>query len=401
MKILIVNTVCKTGSTGKIAYGLHRRLKTAGHESLVCYGRGAVCPLEKDLIRIASSSEVCVHAALARWTGYAGCYSSQATTRLLRIMDEFRPDVVQLFNLHGYYLNEFRVLDYLKTKKIKTVYSMLDEYPYMGKCCYPFGCERFKTGCGSCPQVRSYPKSLFFDRSAEIFRLKKSAYDGFDNIVFTAPLWAVERAQNSALLQSKRFEIIDEFVDLGKTFYPRDARGLRAWLEIPAESRIALTVAPFSDPRKGGIHFLRLAQSLKTEALVFVHVGYDGPRRNLPGNFRPVGFVADQNALAAYYSLADIFVCTSLADTMPNVCLESLACGTPLCGFDSAGIPDVATPEFGIFTPSGDVPALTDAVKSIPRKTTERIAACRHYAEKRYSGELFLKKILQLYASLK
>ncbi|MDN5346109.1 MAG: putative colanic acid biosynthesis glycosyltransferase [Petrotoga sp.] len=40
MKVLQVNTVCGTGSTGRIAADIHKMLIEQGHESVVAYGRG-------------------------------------------------------------------------------------------------------------------------------------------------------------------------------------------------------------------------------------------------------------------------------------------------------------------------------------------------------------------------
>ena len=40
MKIMQINCVYKTGSTGKIVYDIHKSLQKQGIDSVVCYGRG-------------------------------------------------------------------------------------------------------------------------------------------------------------------------------------------------------------------------------------------------------------------------------------------------------------------------------------------------------------------------
>ena len=40
MKVLQINTVCGTGSTGRIPTDIHRILIDEGHESYIAYGRG-------------------------------------------------------------------------------------------------------------------------------------------------------------------------------------------------------------------------------------------------------------------------------------------------------------------------------------------------------------------------
>jgi glycosyltransferase involved in cell wall biosynthesis len=300
--------------------------------------------------------------------------------------------------LHGYYVNEFKLLRFLKQNHIKTIYSMIDEYPYMGKCTNSFGCNKFETKCYHCPQIRDYPKSLLFDRSAKIFEMKKEAYRGFRNIIFTGPQWVLDRAKKSSLIWNMNFANIDEFTDLENVFYPREISGLRNKLGISRDKKIVLNVGPFVYPRKGGIYFLNIAKLLEKENIIFIHVGYDGKTDKLPANFIPVDYVRDQDKLAEYYSIADLLVCTSLADTMPNVCIEALSCGTPICGFNVDGISFISTPEFGTFVPVFDILSLSLVIKSAPYKTRERSLACRTYSEMRYSKQLFFSKVLKLYS---
>ena len=45
--------------------------------------------------------------------------------------------------------------------------------------------------------------------------------------------------------------------------------------------------------------------------------------------------------LAEIYSLADVFVTTSLEDNLPNMVMEAMACGTPVVAFNTGGIPEM------------------------------------------------------------
>jgi glycosyltransferase involved in cell wall biosynthesis len=45
--------------------------------------------------------------------------------------------------------------------------------------------------------------------------------------------------------------------------------------------------------------------------------------------------------LAGIYNLCDVFVCPSLIENLPNVCIESLFCGVPVTAFNTGGIPDI------------------------------------------------------------
>ena len=272
----------------------------------------------------------------------------------------------------------------------------------MGKCPFSFGCEQFKSGCkGHCPEKKRYPKSWFFDRSEFLFNAKKKAYDGFKDIVFTGPGWVVMRAKSSALLKNHRVEELDEPVDFDKTFYPRETTELRKKLGIPKENKVIVTVAQMSDTRKGGIFVFKTAEKLldrKNVTFVFVGCNIEPPMKL--ANMITIPYVSSQDELASYYSLGDLFICTSLADTMPNVCIDAMGCGTPLAGFAEAGTPFVAPKDFGVFTRTYDIDALAQVIVNTPKKDETRIKACRDYAVGRYSPEVIIKKLEYIYKSI-
>jgi glycosyltransferase involved in cell wall biosynthesis len=54
-----------------------------------------------------------------------------------------------------------------------------------------------------------------------------------------------------------------------------------------------------------------------------------------------LGKISDERLLALAYSAADIFLLPSREDNLPNVMIESVACGTPVIAFPVGGIPDV------------------------------------------------------------
>lgn len=404
MKILIVDCYGAIHSTGKITTLQYEYLKRKGHDVRVCY-RGIREPRidNLDYIAVAGIAEPIVGRFISMLTGYEGFVHPVATRKLIKITKEFHPDIVQLNILHGYFINSCQYLSYLKNHDYPVCYTMMDEYAYMGKCPYSFSCNLFMTGCkGGCPEKKSYPKSWFFDRSAFIFNAKKKVYDGYMNLVFTGPGWVVSRAKSSALLKNHRIEVLDEPVDFGNTFFPRETEALKKKLGIPKENKVIVTVTQMSDPRKGGKYFLQLAEKLRSgKDVTFVFVGYDHPEKNVLPNMISIPYVASQDELAEYYSIGDLFVCTSLADTMPNVCIDAMGCGTPVAGFAEAGTPYVASSEFGTFTPTYNIDALAKVVVDTPMKDKKRIDSCRQYAVGRYSPDVVFGRLEQIYQSLK
>ena len=403
MKILIVNTYGKIRSTGKIATLQYEYLKSKGHEVKVAYrGIREPDPQNEDYISISGHIEPYVANVLARVTGLEGHVHPMATRRLKKLTVEFNPDVVQLISLHGYYINGSEYINYLKKNNIPAVYTMIDEYPYMGKCPYSMDCSQFKTGCkGGCPQVKNYPQSLFFDTSKFIWESKRKAYDGYNNIVFTGPGWVVERAKQSALLRDKQVEVLDEPIHFQSCFYPRNTESLREKLGIPDNNIIIVIVASLSAKNKGGRFFYEAARKLQNRRdITFVYVGVNTDEPFHLENLIPVSYVYSQEELADYYSLGDAFVSCSLADTQPNACLEAMGCGTPLIAFDAMGLPYIATEETMTLVEAENVDALVEAFEQVKKKDDITIKKCRDYALGRYSANVVMGKLCGIYDKL-
>lgn len=398
MKVLLINTVWKRASTGKIAYAFYNELIKRGHECRFLYGRIDKTNTDENIIALDTKLETKLHRKINRVTGYHSTFAPNALKRLKKVVEEFQPDIVQLYNLHGDYLDIYGMFDYLSEKKIPIVYGMLDEHPYLGYCCYAYDCDQFKYGCQQCKRNyhSGYMWSLFFNRARETFLLKEKAYKK-NNIVFTGPKWVLERARESALLKDAHLEEVDEFVENESIFVPRDGGGIREHLLIKEDEIMILNVAPSSDLRKGVRDFIQMAEKCRDKRFKFVNVGYQGTSDKLPKNFIGIGFVSDQKQLAEYYSAADALVCTSYADTMPNVCLEALSCGTPVYGYEVTGIPYVAQQPCGNFVPVGDVDAMLKELSSIFRKDTQIQKQCRSYAEQRYSLRVYADKMIKIY----
>lgn len=403
MKVLIVNSWSNEGSTGKIANGLYQYLISHGHQAKFCFrGTREYKIGNPDFVPLNNVVDHGLSVIGTRLTGYEGIFNKKATNKVIQLIESFKPDVVQLFNLHAYYINSYQLLEYLKSKtNIPVVYTMFDEFPYMGRCCFSVGCDQFKTKCVKCPHKINYPRSLFFDRASYCFKRKKKIYQDFNHITFASVKWCCERAKESALLRDKPIIELDNPINYDKVFFPRKTERLRKELGIPENNRVILTVAVASIPTKGGKYFVELAKKMQdVKDITFVYVGYDVNNWEIPSNMITIGFVRSQNLLAEYYSLADLFVCTSLADLTPNACLDALGCGTPLAGFSEGGVPYCASEGYGTFVKTFDIEALVEVVNATQKKTERRIKEVRDYAYQRYSGNIVYERYLDIYKSI-
>ncbi len=387
MKIAIVAGFYKYGSTGKGVHKNYARIKNLGHDVRVFYGKKEQENTVQDIVYFGNRLFYYFNVFLGRYSGLSDVLPFFETGKLIRKLKKYNPDIVWLSGIHGYYVNWYRLIKFLKKNNIWTVYGMTDEFAFMGKCCSSFECEKYKTGCHHCPHLKNYPESLIFDNSKFVFNLKKKVYDGWDKVVFRSAPYVVNKARESYLLKDKELYASDSSVDITHVYYPRDSKELRQKLGIDENKKVALLCAPSNDPHKGANYFVECARLCENDDVVFIQVSFNGDKNNLPSNFIPISYVSNPNELAEYYSLADVYVCTSISDAQPNTCLEAMGCGTPIAGFNISGVPYVAPEEFGTFVEAKNAEELARVVRDIPRKTAESINNCHLYAKNRYSIE--------------
>ena len=391
-RVAIINSVANK-STGKICSGLLRHLNDSGIIAVFCYGYGEKIA-NSNMYRIDCKFERYFHVLCARITGYQGRYSTLATRRLINYLDEKKINTIYGVGLHGYYLNERMFFDYVAERKIDFVYVMTEEYAFYGKCGYSNKCSNYLRGCGQCPYLHEYPRSWFFDRTRELFAMKKRAYERIkDHSIFVGPEYTITEGKKSPLLRDIKTEIIDEAIDTD-FYYPRNTNILRADLGISEETIVILCVAPSAYGKKGTKYFVELAKRFENDfKYIFVHVGYTGIKEGLPANYIPIGYISDQNTLAEFYSLGDLFVFPSLLDTMPNACLEALACGVPLLCFNTSGMPFLGDDSVLTLVEPKDVDAMEEVVKKTAKRTQKTTNICRQYAINRFSSKDYYCKL--------
>ena len=401
MKILIVDVNCNYSSTGKIAYYKFNRLKELGHEVKLCYGRGLKSN-EVDIHKISSNIEVLFHAFMARITGLNGYFSFFSTKKLINIVKEFNPDLIHIHDPKTYYLNIFSFLKYIKKKQITIVWTFHSEYMYTGKCGHSFDCEKWKTECYNCPQLRDYPKSMFFDFTSKMYRDKKNAFDRLDKLVIVTPSdWLKNRVMKS-FLKNKKIITINNGIDNHKLFIPQINMHNNILFDDVKEEHIVLSVAPkLMSDLKGGKWVLEVAKRMPN--IRFVLIGVD-ENLNDYDNVTFLKKINDQELLSRYYSRADVFLICSKRENYPTTCLESLSCGTPIVGFDVGGTRETTDSHTGYFVKYGDVEGLVKGINSfieLDLKSKKMISQqCMDYSKANHSLNTMVEKYENLYKEL-
>lgn len=366
MKIAQVNSVC-SGSTGRISAGVARVLSAAGDQSLLLYGRGGTAD-GIDCERIESAAEFYLHTVYARLSDRQGFASTAATRRLVDRIKEYGPDVIQLHNLHGYYLNYRVLFDYLRRAETPAVWTLHDCHAFTGHCAFfdMADCDKWKTGCGNCPQKRAYPKSILFDRSAKNYAEKRALFTGLKNLTIVTPSDWLKLLAEQSFLGGYPIKTIHNGIDPA-VFTPTDG-DLRDRFGI-GDKKLLLGVANIWEPRKGLTDFLALAEKIGDDAKAVLIGLSERQIKSLPQSVIGIGRTANAGELAAWYTAADVFVNPTLEDNFPTTQIEALACGTPVVSYDTGGCAEALDETCGVVVPKGDIEALAEGIDYAIEKT--------------------------------
>lgn len=314
-------------------------------------------------------------------------------------------DIVNLQLIHA--APFFSLLGLPKLSRTKrVVLSVHDLFLMTGHCIYPLNCERWKSGCGNCPDL-GIPFEISRDTSARNWKLKRWIFKRSNlDIVIGSP-WQEEQIQQSPILSRFRRHMIPYGVDT-RVFRPRDKKEARRLLGLPEDAHIIAFRSVLFYRNFKGSEFIEAALKLfnpqrPTVLLIFEDV--DGMRELRDKyQFYFLGWVVDSEKIALGLQAADIFLMPSIAEAFGLMAIESMACGTPPIVFDGTALPEtIGGPDCGVIVPQGNATALAKAIKECladpQRLEFYRQNGLRHVALK-HSFEDYAKRYLDLYQEL-
>ena len=164
MKVLFVNLVYGTGSTGKIIADIMNLLKKYGNDVKALYGTGA-CSDNADTVKVSGKLEYYFHNAVSRFTDHAGLYSWAATRKIIREIRAFQPDLIHLHTLHGFYVNYEMLFRFLKEANIPVVWTLHDCWTFTGHCTHfsQVKCVQWQTECRDCKLLYRYARRYLME----------------------------------------------------------------------------------------------------------------------------------------------------------------------------------------------------------------------------------------------
>ena len=175
------------------------------------------------------------------------------------------------------------------------------------------------------------------DRSAKNYVAKKQIFNGVNRLVIATPSIWLKNIVKQSYLGAYDVEVINNGIDT--TVFKSTKSNLREQYDLVGK-KIALGVASGWGPHKGLDYLKRMANDLPANWKIVIIGLLDEQFVDFPENMIGIKRTTNPQELAAWYSLADVFVNPTLEDTYPTTNLEAQACGTPVVTFDSDGAPE-------------------------------------------------------------
>ena len=404
MKILHLNTHDIMGGAAIAAHRLHRALnKEQNVQSLMGVWQKnsdekEVLPLINSSIRHKIRTRLCDKLVSLHKPNKDIVFTSHLLpSRLTSTIASTKPDIIHLHWI-AQFISPY-VLKHIATLNIPIVWTLHDTWAFTGGC--HFGkCEKWKDECRKCPVLN---RSFGFDLSHYQWKLKKETYKKIQPTIICPSKEMTRKANCSLLLKDYTIHTIPNLLDTS-SFYPIGKKLARNLLKLDQDKKYILfgAMSATNDHNKGydlllnALHHLK-AQNINAHALIFG--ASHGDALPIPSTF--LGHLHDEISLALIYSASDVFVCPSREENLPNTIMESLACGTPVVGFEIGGIPDMVEHKINgyIATPYDTrdlAKGITFILEDSARHKQMDLKACK-VVEERYASHVVAKQYIDLY----
>lgn len=375
LKIAIIHAADHGGGAEWSVMTLHLSLLAMGHESRLYVGSKTT-----DSAHVTEIKRVRTFPGLLRMTnwlertfGWQYLYSPS----FRNLVNTIDPDtdlvhVQSLWTKSGY--ADMGGLPRL-TQRFSAIVTIREQWMMTGHCACPFDCQRWRIGCGRCPDLTLAP-SIARDGTRFNWARKRRALRRSNFRVTTVSEWLRGAALKSPIFAGKHITTVHNSID-ESVFTPGSKQQARAALRLPANAFVVMLTGQAVDGIAQGIaqHAVHAMNRIERGQLMALLVGRSSalvaqtlslPKKVVPFQERP-------QDMAVCYRAADITACPSEYESFGRVAAESQACATPVVAFATGGLPEVVKNGVGgLVVPTGDTDALASAIQRLRDNPAER-----------------------------
>ena len=403
MKICFLNYHGNSGGAAWAALRLFRAIRAKQDKDIDCHFYAVDPGTAPDVETIATpmKRQILYREQQILWKLYGLERSTNPTAHIFNVIRNgllkrilsLNPDIVHLHSIVGEMLSLGEIAELAKQTIV--VWTLHD--------CWPFTGSEQHMQLGSTRYIQGYTdknkehSGIDFDRI--LFQRKEHLWRDLP-IHFIAPShWIGNCLAQSKLWKNARCTVIGNTYDPA-IFHPADQNTARKRLNLPLEKKLlGFGASDLSNPNKGGAELQEVLQRLtRTDSELVTAGNGELPLPGLP--VHALGKITDQGKLADFYRSCNLFLSTSKYDNLPNMVLESMACGTPVAAFANGGIPDLVRPDTGL--PIKGTAA--ELAESIFRATLPQLsqlgALAQHHITAHYQPDWIAEQHINLYRSL-
>lgn len=321
-------------------------------------------------------------------------------------MKEFKEaDIVHYHLIFNHFMSLFSFTKLVKQKP--SVWTLHDPWALTGHCVHPLDCNGWKTGCKKCPYLDRY-SPLREDNASAIWNLKESTYKEIKDIdIIVASEWMYDFVKASPLGKIfKNIHLIPFGIDTNVFKRRENRKKLREQLGIK-ESDFVIMFRQDPQELKGMKFIVEMLKKLRvTKNVVLLTVGMTKLIDELKNRYKIIEYewVNDTNKMVDLYSVSDLFLMPSLAESFGMMAVEAMSSSLPVIVSNNAALPSVCdSPNSSIAVNLLNPRELLDTVKMLTESSNQRQTLggkARRFVQKKYRKDIYETSILNLYKDI-
>lgn len=282
-------------------------------------------------------------------------------------------------------------LDYpafFEANKKPVIWTLHDLNPVLGIFHYPADEQHFG------------PRVGYLNRQVAELKRQLLHHAAFPLAIVAPSAWFRQYICNTGFPCAKVFTI--PYTTPQQVFHPQAVAGLQAdGYRRSANPLLLVAAAALSNYRKGFDIFTE-ALALLGRPVEVVAIGSRPPEAGQLPAVHYTGYIGSEQALAAWFALADAVVIPSREDNLPNIMLEALCCGTPVLGFRVGGLIDhIHEAHTGLLATEIQAAALARTMETfLATQALYNRSTIRAYAEAHFGSSAVLQAYGQVFASI-